>query len=545
MIDPALLESYGYGHEEIFEELEERIMNDVVRRIQAAEGVVTRTADFQLNQLKRLGYSDADIQAMLESTLNVSEEYVNSVYQSAIEADYVDNKVLYAAKGKSFIPFEKNTLLQNTIRDKARKTSQDMANMTRNLGFVIQEPGGKKAVRLSDFVNEVLNQAYIDINVGAFDYNTMLRTAVSQMSNSGVRWLNYESGWHNRITVASRRAVMSSINDMNRQIADQTAKDLETDMFEVDAHAHARPSHAEWQGGWFTKKELEETCGLGTVTGLMGVNCYHSYHPVIPGVSVPTYSKEQLDNWKNDEPVEYNGREYTGYEATQRMRRMETNMRATREKISLLKIGNGAEEDILALQARYRAQMNEYSRFAKKMGLKEQKERIYMDALGKQGSDKKKGLYNRSERSALTRYISGEAYILNGKLRSSQGNIETLDENDRRFVETIDRALDNSKNYRGTVYRTLDFHFDEDYRSFINEHKVGEIVTYPAYTSTSTTKSYDPETKVLLAIDSKHGKDIRAINSEEKEILYPRESSFLVKDYFVKDNQVIIFMEEA
>ena len=34
---------------------------------------------------------------------------------------------------------------------------------------------------------------------------------------------------------------------------------------------------------WYAKSsELESVCGLGSVTGLCGANCYHSYYPVIP-----------------------------------------------------------------------------------------------------------------------------------------------------------------------------------------------------------------------------------------------------------------------
>ncbi|MEF2707848.1 MAG: phage minor capsid protein, partial [Pseudoruminococcus massiliensis] len=76
-------------------------------------------------------------------------------------------------------------------------------------------------------------------------------------------------------------------------------------------------------------------CGLGSVTGLCGANCYHSYYPVIPGISVPTYTEEELDEMNRQEniPIDYNGKQYTKYEALQRQRQLETRMRAERQKI--------------------------------------------------------------------------------------------------------------------------------------------------------------------------------------------------------------------
>lgn len=72
---------------------------------------------------------------------------------------------------------------------------------------------------------------------------------------------------------------MSALSDAAVTVAENTAEELGTDIFEVSAHAGARPSHAEWQGRVYTKDELVSKCGLGEVTGLLGANCYHMYYP--------------------------------------------------------------------------------------------------------------------------------------------------------------------------------------------------------------------------------------------------------------------------
>ena len=382
MIDPRDLESYGYGAEKIFADLEIRIMDDVARRIRNTD-VITRSADWQLYQIKQMGYSNEDIRKMVQSSLDASEKYIDELYEEAIKEDYIRYKPMYEYMTKSFVPWAANTQLRNIVEQKRRNTVDDFINMTRSLGFVVDSGTGMKSVSLSNYVNDKLNQCYVDVLTGSFDYNTVLRKAVKEMTNSGVRWINYGSGWHNRITVAARRAVMSSISDVSSAVSDQVALDLGTDMYEVTAHANARPTHAVWQGGWYTKRELEEVCGLGDVAGLLGANCYHMYYPVIPGLSKHTYSQSQLNIWRKDSPTEYEGKSYTGYQATQRMRRMETNMRAQRQTIKLLKDNGGNKFDILGEEAKYRTQMNEYAKFCDAMNLKQQKERIYIDGKGK------------------------------------------------------------------------------------------------------------------------------------------------------------------
>lgn len=165
---------------------------------------------------------------------------------------------------------------------------------------------------------------------------------------------------------------------------------MNTDYFEVAWHGGARPEHQVWQGRVYSKKQLEEVCGLGTVTGLCGANCYHSYNAFIPGISVRTYTDEQLDqmNAEENRPKEYNGKEYTTYEALQKQRQMETLMRKQRQDIKLLKEGGAKEDDILAAKVRYRVTMDKYSGFSDKMKLPQQKERIYADGLGRMISGK-------------------------------------------------------------------------------------------------------------------------------------------------------------
>ena len=87
--------------------------------------------------------------------------------------------------------------------------------------------------------------------------------------------------------------------------------------------------------------------------------------------------------WKKETTKMYQGKEYTQYQAQQRMRQMETNMRAQRQTINLLKLGGADKKTITEERIKYRIQMQQYKDIAKAFGLKEQKERIYLDGLGR------------------------------------------------------------------------------------------------------------------------------------------------------------------
>lgn len=103
------------------------------------------------------------------------------------------------------------------------------------------------------------------------------------------------------------------------------------------------------------------------------------------GISERKYTDEWLaeQNAKENTPVEYNGKEYTVYEATQRQRRLESTMRAQREKIRLLEEGNANEDSIIAATAGYFKTSDEYVRFSKAMDLPQQRERVTIDGKGR------------------------------------------------------------------------------------------------------------------------------------------------------------------
>jgi len=183
---------------------------------------------------------------------------------------------------------------------------------------------------------------------------------------------------------------MTGVTQITGKINEQNAEELETEYFEVSWHADARPTHQEWQGRVYSKKDLEEVCGLGTGDGLAGWNCRHTYYLFIPGVSERLYTDEQLDamNEKENTPKEWDGKMYTSYEASQRQRRMETSIRAWKRKIKLLQDGGASDDVITAAKCRYRTLMDEYVRFSEAMKMPQQKERFY---IGKQAK-KKDGL---------------------------------------------------------------------------------------------------------------------------------------------------------
>ena len=557
------------GVEKKFRKLENRIMEDVIRRIKLT-GTITSSADYQLNRFYILGNSSEVIEDIVKKAVGNSFPETFELYDEVVERQYVRSKKLYEQVNQEYIPYEENLELQQLVAALIEQSNNDLYNITKSLGFQVDRGNGRKVFSpLSDYYNEYLDQAMIEIASGAFDYNTVIRHVVSQMTNSGLRTIEF-SGKTSRCDVAARRALMTGISQLTARITELNAAKLGTEYFEVDWHSGARPSHRVWQGKVWSKQQLIDVCGLGTGPGLLGWNCYHEYYPFFPGISERNYTDEWLEeqNRKEDVPKAFRGKEYTLYEATQRQRYLETCLRAQRQKVKLLQDA-GADPDTVTLsQCKYQARLDEYAEFSRTMGLQEQRERIYYDLQGRIApSQKAYENYLRKKSAAtlakkenvdilelseeemgvLLQYKSFESYLVNDALRTS--GFEGLDAQKKAFVETLDRALQKVKRYQGNLLRTVDFSDSPDQEAlevFLAEYIPNKIVKIPQYWSTSKREGYNDSASVKIYIlNAKRGRDISDIGLDEAEVLYERNTAFRVIRKVFSGGTWHIFVEEA
>lgn len=434
--------------------LEERILQDIARRIKKT-GEITSTADWQINRLRILGYSSEDIEREIKKTLDASYPEMFELYDKVIDWEYVRNKDIYEQINAEFILFEKNEQLKQITDAIIRQSLEDLENVTKSLGFYLDYNGKKVLTPLSQVYSNYLDNACFDIVTGAFDYGSVLRRVVTQLTNSGLRKIEYGSGYASRVEVAARRAVMTGVANLTGEIADYNAKKLGTEYFEVEWHAGARPTHAVWQGRVWTKEQLYSVCGLGTVTGLLGANCYHAYYPFFPGISRRNWSDEWLEeqNRKESKPKEFRGKEYTLYEAKQRQRQMETAMRAQREKVQMLQDGGADRQEVMLQKAKYQGQLNEYAAFSRKMGLKEERERIYIDGRGRIAPSQ----YDPKMRISIPDTVSKEARL--SKEIESKIN-EALKKLDSEYIIYLD-LIESEALEKGDIFVTGAYLDDE------------------------------------------------------------------------------------
>lgn len=468
------LELFPKNIEEIYAGLENDIMNDIIRRI-AETGEITRTADWQLNRLYNMGADKTDIKKHIQEALNLSDTEIEQLYSDTLKEGYLRDESLYRAVGQEFIPFEENMALQQLIEATKQQTAKQLKNITRTMGFAVKQPNGRKTFKtVDDYFKDTMDNAVMHVLNGTFDYNSIIRKVTDEMTRSGVRSINYDSGISTRIDVAARRAILTGVNQVTSRISSDNMQKLDTEFVETSWHSTARPTHQVWQGrvfywdranpnaekieaGVLYKSFIRET-GYGEVDGLCGANCRHTFYPFIPGISVRTYTDEQLEelNSQENEKKEYNGKEYNKYEATQYQRRLETSMRKYRQDINLLKQSGLADDsdEVIAARCKYQTLSRKYSDFSEKMGLREHRDRVNVDGLKDIGNTKisKENMIEQSykpvnlDKSNVSEINRGRINISTYKVLTAENNIY-VSNNIRlkpKELHTIDLSISES-----------------------------------------------------------------------------------------------------
>lgn len=177
--------------ENIFSELEVRIMSDIVRRIKE-NGVSTASADWQISRLQQLGMSEKQIRTWIQKALEASDKEMNRIFSDEAYREYYGHARAYKLAELQQIPFEQNTFLQQLLEVTKQRLESEYRNIAGSMGFAIRDPatGKIRSAPLMEYYRSTLDNAVMDIHSGAFDYNTVLRRTINQMTASGIRYGN-------------------------------------------------------------------------------------------------------------------------------------------------------------------------------------------------------------------------------------------------------------------------------------------------------------------------------------------------------------------
>ncbi len=378
MLPPEYLEHVSDDIVALYSELDQRIVRDVVRRLMKT-GRVTDTATWQIQRAQESGMLYDEIIAEVTRYSNKSEQQVRALFKDiGLKAVEYDSPI-YTSAGLSPPPLSMAPAAQQVLNAGLAKTSGYLQNLTQTTASGAQQA----------FIHAA-TIAEMQVDSGAFDYVSAIRNAIRTAIEGG-EWVTYPTGHRDRLDVATRRAVLTGVNQTASEVSLSYTDDMGCDLVETTAHAGARPEHQVWQGRVFSRSgkskrhpDFVKSTGYGTGPGLCGWNCRHNFYPYFEGLSESAYPKSELKEYEN-QTVTYNGGKIKYYDATQKQRAMERAIRDSKRQAA------GFDEAVKSAkdEATATAMKQEFNSAAVKL---KQQESILKDFTQKTGLERQRNL---------------------------------------------------------------------------------------------------------------------------------------------------------
>ena len=372
MLTPEQIEGFRLAAGRLIDPVNTYLLKDIARRIQEA-GKLTSTAAYEAWQVEWLGKGRKELERELSQLLGVTRREARKLLRSAARYGYDTTLSRYPGH---LVPFDTNQAIQQIVSAAVTLAGDELKNITQTKAILMVDPYGRYQA-LPKAYCACTDYAFQQAFTGAADYNTAIRQACAGIAKHGVS-IAYASGVHTSLEAAVRRNIMGGLGLMTEQISRQNHDDLGCNGWEISAHANSAPDHEPIQGRQYSDKAYD-TLNNGLVRRIGTLNCGHVASPIILGVNSPQYSAEELEKFRQDNEagITFDGKHYTGYEATQMQRRLERAIRAQRRRVLL-----AGPEDIEPHKSRLAVLQQECERFSKSVGLRTETERLEVSGFG-------------------------------------------------------------------------------------------------------------------------------------------------------------------
>ena len=345
----------------IFNAMETALLIDIAQRFDTYDSI-GGTLEWHIKKLNELGSLNAEAVKTIATYSKKSEKEVLKMLEEAGYSN-IDMSVLTEAYNIGQISVDPSKMMESPVmRGILEHSYKELTNTYRLIQTKALESAKQSYM-------DVLNNTYIEVSSGVYDFNTSIRRGMQRMAARGITGATYSRGGtivQYSLEGTVRRDTLTAVNQLANKIAHESVKELGAEYVEISSHLGARvhptnkiANHAGWQGKVFKVEgkdkypNLKESTGYpGDIQGLGGVNCRHRMFPFFPGISTPN-------------PIQYDEKENKKvYELTQKQRAMERKIRQLKKQKAVATACND-NESLKKLNEQIRAKSNEIEAFCK------------------------------------------------------------------------------------------------------------------------------------------------------------------------------------
>lgn len=367
----------------ISEELQEKLLSVFDKRFQDYNTKVLEELGNVIKQFKDLNPSQAyklgqqlkynttvkDLLSELSKISGLSVKDLKKVLEKVAKENIGFADTYYKARGLETPIYSQNKALQRLVNSVYNITGKEFKNIAKSTGFrLLGDNGEPLLLDIDETYKYVIDKCVVAISQGKETYQQSMRSTLKQLSNSGVRKIEYESGYSRRLDASIRQNILDSIRQVSNESQQLFGKEFDSDGIEISTHLNPASDHELVQGRQFSNEEYKKLQNGENAKDYQGkiwnldhnhdssfrpistMNCFHYIFSIVLGVSKPQYSNEELKKIidDNEKGAELDGKHYTNYELSQIMRKLETKIR---EQKDLQIMARASDDKDLILQA--------------------------------------------------------------------------------------------------------------------------------------------------------------------------------------------------
>lgn len=311
MLTPEYLDKIAYTNKIVamYEELNTKLTKQIISKLKE-NGDLSSFTKSQLKTLAKRGGKEVFVEA-LNTTSSLSskrKKELVALFTEITKHDLQSYKTLYDYRGKEMrLTEEQLKILNNAVKS----TDKELKNFTKTIAFSTQQ----------DYVN-ALDEMYLQVETGAVDYNTAFRETTNKLVEKGITLIT-KDGKNRSLEASVRQSVLWGVRQNARLLNKDIGKYLGCDGVQINISPNCRDDHRPINGQVF---KLNSRAWNNHKHLLEDYNCQHYESYIITDIEENIYTQEEIDN-ANNRTVNYKGEKIPYYDATQKQRALERQVR--------------------------------------------------------------------------------------------------------------------------------------------------------------------------------------------------------------------------
>lgn len=327
---------------------------------------LTPTQAQQLVQILKYGGDYEDIIREIAKYTNLNIQDIDEIFSNYAKKDQLFYEKFYKYRNIPFVEYEQNEALKRQTEALANIVKNEMYNFTRAnvLGYTIRDINGRaQFMGLRETYNRVLDEALLNVGTGKETFDSAMTRILKDIGGSGLKTIEYASGRSMRLDSAVRMNLKSRLRELHNENQKLLGAEFDADGYEISVHSNPAIDHEQVQGRQFSIAEYDrlnngmeafdykgnkytlDHDGKNGYRPISELNCYHYIFSIVLGVSEPEYSNKELQEIidSNNKGFEFEGKHYSLYDGEQLLRKIELELRKSKDTQILGRASNNAQ----------------------------------------------------------------------------------------------------------------------------------------------------------------------------------------------------------